>query len=189
MHNYKSSKIILIILCILVIVIFVACYFVYGDIKNKNENYNFILHDLSFQNDKQDYLASKLKMVDDMGTEINAVDNSIISKNGEVGFIESLESLARENGLSIEISSLTLDNSVNLASSSINVFNIKAKTEGSWYGNYVFLSRLESLPFKVKINMVGLTDSSKDVVSDANNSNPTNNTWQSVFDIGVLKYK
>jgi hypothetical protein len=173
----------------LAIAIFVVCYFVYGDIKNKNENYNFILHDLSFQNDKQDYLASKLKTVENISAEINAIDNSIVSKNDEVGFIESLESLARENGLSIEISSLTLDNSASLASSTMNILNVKAKTSGSWLGNYTFLSRLESLPFKVKINMVGLTNSSSGAVSDVNNSNPSNDTWQSVFDIGVLEYK
>jgi D-arabinose 5-phosphate isomerase GutQ len=128
-------------------------------------------------------------MVDDMSTEINAIDNSIVSKNGEVGFIESLESLARENGLSIEISSLTFDNNASLASSSINILNVKAKTDGSWFGNYAFLSRLESLPFKVKINMVSLTNSSSNVTSDVNNSNPSNDTWQSVFEISVLKYK
>lgn len=189
MHDNKSLKITLSVMLLLMVVIFVMYYFLFQDIRYKNQNYQSILRDLSFQNDKQNYLASKQKAIDSVSAETSRVEEIIVSKDGDVAFIENLESMARENGLSIEISSLSLDNKLDLASSSISVLNIKAKTAGTWLGNYIFLSRLESMPFKTKINAINLSNISNDEISGLDRATVAGGVWHGVFDIDVLKYK
>jgi hypothetical protein len=134
-------------------------------------------------------LISEQKKINDIDLEINLINNSIIPKEGEIEFIENLELIARENGLSMEINSLVFDDNLNLASSSTEILKIKAKTKGSWSGNYEFLARLESLPVKIKINKFGLTNTSSDIISGVSKNSLLNNIWQSTFEIDVLKYK
>jgi len=103
MYNHKKYKIILMILLLLMVVVSLVCYFVYLNIKTKNQGHHTILHDLSLQDERINYLASIQKSIDDISTEISLVDRSIVSKNGDIKFIENLEKIAREYGLSIEI--------------------------------------------------------------------------------------
>ncbi len=187
MSNIKSLKIILGILCVLVLAVFVSYYFVYREIRFRDETYQNLLKDLSLQDTKQDYLISTQKTVDGLVLDINQINNSIISKDGEVEFIESLEAMAKESGLSIEIDSLSLENNEKLSPDSIDILSVKARTRGSWAANYLFLSRLESFPFKVKINKFGLSNSVAEVVSGKRIVKTS--VWQSVFEIDVLKYK
>lgn len=189
MYNNKPLKRMLIMLITLVMVTFLAYYFVYDDVKYRNENYQTILHDLSLKNSKQDYLISTQKTLDLMDIDIGKINDSIIPKESEVEFIEGLESLADELGLTIEISSLLYDNSIKSASSTINILKIRAKTTGSWQGNYVFLSRLEALPYKIKINRYSLTNVSSDTISSTGKKISTRKVWEGAFEVDVLKYK
>ena len=189
MYNYKLLKIMLLTLSTLVVVIFGLCYIVFQDIKDKNENHHILSHGLLFQNDKLAYLVSTQKAIDNISSDIVRIDSSVVSKEGEVDFIENLESIARENGLSIEIDSLVFEDKPGSSSGLINVLKIKAKTKGSWYGSYVFLSRLEALPFKIKIDKFSLTNTGTEIlVSDKKVGVPSGD-WQSTFEIAVLKYK
>ncbi|MFA5888901.1 MAG: hypothetical protein WCW47_02675 [Candidatus Paceibacterota bacterium] len=189
MYSNKLLKIILAILSLLVVVVFLICYFVYEDIRHKNENYHTLLYNLSFRNDKQNYLTYAQKTIGSLSLDINRMDDSIISKKGEVEFIENLESVARGSGLSIEINSLILNNNSNLASSSIDILKIKAKTKGSWSASYTFLTRLELLPFKLRVNKFGLVSIDKEVTSTEIRMAVSSGIWQSEFEIDVLKYK
>ena len=185
MYNHKKIKIISVILLLPVVVISLALYMVYVDIKTKNENHHAILHDLSLQGERVGYLALAQKSIDNISSEIDLVDSSIISKDGDIKFIENLEQIAREHGLSIEITSLFFENNPEFSPASMDILKIKAKTKGSWIGNYSFLIRLESLPFKIKINKYNL----KSVQPITEAKVKTDNTWESVFEIDVLKYK
>ena len=191
MYQNKSLKIVLIILCSLVAAVFIACYFIYADIKTKNENYQVVLRDLSFQNQKQEYLAIKFKSIDDMGLDIGMVDNSMVSKDAEVKFIESLEALASEYGLTLDIDSLIYENNQKIASSSLDILRVKTRTKGTWAGSYMFLSRLEAIPIKVKINNFSLLKVSDVVVIPliGKKQGTPIGVWQGAFEISVLKYK
>jgi len=180
MYKHRFLKRILVELSVLVLFIFAVCYFFFEDIKNKNQNYHLISDGLSAQNSRINYLVSTQKTIDGLDSQIRLMNDSVVSKEGEVGFIEELESIARESGLSIAIDSLVLDNNLELAPNSIDILKIKGKVAGSWSGNYKFLARLESLPVKVKINRFSLTNTS---------SEETVGKWQGVFELDVLKYK
>lgn len=187
MYNTQTLKKILLVIGILILIIFVSYYFIYKEIRFKDETYQTLLRDLSFQDAKEEYLISTEKTVDSLISDISRVNDAIVSKDGEVEFIETLESIAKESGLSIEIDSLVFSNDETIVSESVGVLKVKAKTKGSWVGSYIFLSRLESLPLKLKINSFGLSNSlSENVVGK---KIIRSSVWQSVFEISVLKYK
>ena len=109
----------------------------------------------------------------------------MVSVDGDVKFIENLESLARENGLSIDIDSLNFEDNTKLLPNNMTIFRVRAKTSGNFFGTYKFLSLVESLPFKVKIQNFTLSTASEEGVLNVKKSN----IWQSKFEISVLKYK
>ncbi len=146
-----------------------------------------LLGDLSSQDSKQDYLNSTQKILQSIAPNIARIDNSVIPAGGEVQFIENLESTARANGLTIEINSLSNEDNLKSASTTLtSTLKIVTTTTGSWKGVYAFLAELESSPFKIKISKFQLSNSTSDIGAGTKISN---SIWQSSFEIGVLKYK
>jgi len=187
MHNNKSYKKILVVLDLCVIGLFVFHYFMLIDIKNKNEKLSVFLSDLSLQENIDDYTKTTNKIIENLSSDMDSVNNYIISNSGDVEFIESLESMADSNGLTIKISTLGFEEDVKLKPSNITILKMKADIEGSWKGMYMFLEQLESLPFKTKISQFNFTNSSGSFGSDVNKSNIRQ--WRGSFEIRVLKYK
>lgn len=188
MYSINFLKKILVILGVLILAIFVSYYFVYREVRFRDETYQTLLRDLSFQDAKQEYLISTQRTMEGLLLDINHINDSVVSKEGDVEFIETLETIAKESGLTIEIDSLVLSNDPTLVPDSVDILKVKAKTKGSWANSYLFLSRLESLPFKLKIDSFGLSNTLAEVVL-ANKKVVKNSIWQSVFEISVLKYK
>ncbi len=187
MQNNKFLKIILFVLGLAVLLVFVLYYFVYEDIKSKNQHVSTLSNDLSSQSAKRDYLILTQKVIQNIGIDINRINNSIIAKDGDVKFIENLESIARQNGLTMTIDSLVLADNPEFASSSITTLQIRAKTKGNWSGNYKFLVELESLPIKIRVNKFDLSNTAVETGSDVKKAGV--GIWQSTFEISVLKYK
>ena len=180
----KSLKITIIFLSLVVLALFVVHYLLFGSIRIKNEHISTLENQLSMENDKESYLVSAKKTLDDLSSDTDRISNSIIANGEDVKFIESLESLASSEGLTMDIQSLSFESDPKLASTTVTIFKIKGKTEGSWAGNYTFLAQVESLPFKVKVNRFSLENTAEKA------SGPTaSGPWQAEFEIRVLKYK
>ena len=188
MKDNKHLKKILVLPVLLVLIIGGVTTFVFLSIKSKNEHISDLRNDLAFQITKQQNMISMDKIVEKASPEISLIDNSIVAKDGDVAFIEGLEATARSNGLSIDIESLSFEDSPLLASSSMTTLKVRANTKGSWSGTYKFLAEIESLSFRVKINNFAFVNSSDETVFNRKKvSNPVG--WQSRFEISVLKYK
>lgn len=168
------------------LVLFGAIYFVYNQIKSKSEKIAIVEHDLSQTNNRYDYLVSTQRLISDIAPQIEKASNSIVSKNGDVSFIENLESLAKSYNLQIQIDSLNIAVDSKAGSSTPATLKIKAKTEGSWTNSYLFLSEIESMPIKIKINRFAF-DADEDIPSDG--SKISVKTWKTSFEISVLKYQ
>lgn len=188
MKKIKDFKKILIILSISAIAIFVLHYVMYKDIKFKNEKISNLQYDLSVLSEKQDYIIAADRTFQKLKGDLVIASNSVVLKEEDVKFIENIESIARRNGLTIEIESIVLENQ-KLPSSDLVVMNIKAKTVGGWSGSYNFLAELESLPIKVKIKRSSLINSSADSKIEGQEAVVSNGLWKSTIDISVLKYK
>src|SRR3989344_7967077 len=189
MKKNKLLKTILVIAALSVIVLFIILYFVYADIKSKNEHASFLSNEFSSQDTKRNYLASTQKTIKNIGADIDRINNSILAKDGDVKFIGNLESMARQNGLSMAIDSLVLLDKSDTTSNTITSLKISAKTIGSWSGTYKFLVELESSPVKVKINKFDISGAMDGGDSVPQQTGVSSGSWQSNIEMEVLKYK
>lgn len=181
MKNSQDFKKILAVLSISALAIFALHYFTYVDIKTKNESISGLQYDLSTKASKQDYLISTERSLDKFAVELGLAQSSVVSKEEEIKFIEKIESIARNNGLTIDISSLALT-SEELPSPDLIVLKIQVTTNGSWRGHYMFLAEVESLPLKLKVSRSSLVRTGVGI-------NLTDGGWSNNIDISVLKYK
>ena len=186
MKKNKQFKGIIIILSLIIFVLFGAYYFLYLEIKQKNENIAILQSNLSMQDNKQEYVLSTQRILQNMKLDIDNINSSIVSKEGDVGFIEGLESLARENNIKITIDSLLFEDQAAFNPAAVTSLRVKAKIEGDWSGVYTFLSELESLPYKVKMDKVSIENG--DAEADLSVVTPSTG-WQGFFELHVLKYK
>ena len=164
-------------------------YFLYNDIKDKNQNISMLENGLSSQVNKQQLTNSMQSILKNSDADIAKVNSSMVASDGDVAFIENLESIAQNNNLKVGIESLVFQDDPSLGSSTLTFFNVRGKIIGGWTGTYLFLSQLESLPFKIKINRFAFTNSSDTGSVDGKKTGTTGNSWESVFEISVLKYK
>lgn len=186
----SPSKKIAIILGVVVLGICALYYFIYIDIKKRNEHASVLLHDATLEISRQQYTISLEHTIENITPDIDLVNKSLIAKDGDVDFIENLEGLAKSNGLAITIDSLILDNNNPiLEGSDITLLRVKAKTEGNWLGTYTFLSELESMPLKIKVDKLGFASIGDEPQTGTKKQVKSNRIWQSIFEITILKYK
>ena len=187
MFKNKSNKQIEIILLVIVVAVFVSYYFVYVDIKKKNEHISSLQIDLLFQTDKEKYILLTERAIAAVKVDLDKVNSSVISTTGDVEFIEKLEALARNNGLTMAIDSLNLEEDPKAKNPLTTILKIKANTDGSWTGTYKFMNELESLPFKIKISQYALQGSSG--IANEDGTKSISSQWHGTFEIRVLKSK
>ncbi len=186
MSTPNSFKKIIALLTAIVLILLSAQYFLYVEISTKNKKISEMVNNLDSQENRQDYLISMQNLLNSMSSDIDAINGSIVSSDADVQFIEYLESLARDNGVNIKIDSLSFEDSAILKGTNVTSFKIKASTFGSWRGTYAFLSQLESMQYKVKINKFSAVSQSTDLGDQIKKST---GEWKSNFEIVVLKYK
>lgn len=186
----EHSKLIkrIIILSVIMFVFFAGIYLAYSDIRSKNKKVSISENDLSLKNSQYQQLVSMQKNIENLKPEINKIDNSIVPLGGDVGFIENIETIAKSHDLEVEIESLNLSTDTKVSSSTVTTLKIKAKVKGAWGGIYTFLSEIESMPIKIKINKFSLINND-DLKLGVSNSADSNKKWESSFEISVLEYK
>ena len=90
MQAKQVSKKILILLSILALAVLVSYYFVYTDIKRKNENISKLRQDLEYQIKRRQYILSLQRTLQSTDSDITRINNSIVPVDGDVEFIEDL---------------------------------------------------------------------------------------------------
>ncbi len=184
----KSSNKILILLSVIIVGLFISSYFIYTDIKRKNEHIGSLNQEAAYQLKRNQYLLTLQRTFQNTDSDIARVNSSIIPSDGDIKFIDDLESTARADGLSINIGSLVFEDNPSLTSSGITNFKIRAETSGSWSSTYKFLAQIEFMPLKVRVNSFGLSGSLQSP-SSGSKSSKGGSLWHSVFEINILKYK
>ncbi len=188
MNQPRPFKKIIVILTVVSLLLFVAMYFVYAEIRSKNEKVSAVEQDLSQKNTRYEYLVYMQKLVKDIENDIKKIDDSIVPKSGDVGFIEKIESLAKNQGLSISIESLNLTSDPKAESSPVATLKIKATVDGAWSNIYLFASEIESLPIKIKVNRFSLKNKDE-IPADKSKMGGLGKDWRGSFEISVLEYK
>ncbi len=188
MKNPYSKKLVF-VLGFFVLCVCVLYYFLFADIKHRNENASLFLHSVSSEIVKQQYILSLEHMIQSADSDISRVNNSFIAKDADVTFIEGLEKMAKDNRLTLSIDSLVLESDPILAGSGVSILRVKAKTQGSWSGTYTFLVELESLPLQIRVDRYGLANTFDSTVTGIKKPVKSGNSWESSFEVILLKYK
>ena len=138
-------------------------------------------------NTKQIFLLNS--SLEKIRPSIEQLNSYMISSDGEVDFINQVETLARSRGLDVSINSVQLVQADNQSNTSLEFLKLEINTKGSFSGTYQFLTLLENLPYSINFDKVG-------VVSSLDGELLTDKTqlaqpilWQGVFDINILKQK
>ena len=150
MKEYQFLKKIIWILTFFVLVIFVLYYFVFKDIEQKNKSTSDLQNNIAIQIQRDQYTKSVESIIGSAQNSIDVINNSIIGKDNDVVFIENLEIVALDNGLTISFDSLSNDDLPDLANTNMTTLNIRATAKGAWSSSYTFLKELEALPFVFK---------------------------------------
>jgi hypothetical protein len=167
--------------------LFGAIFFLFQDIKSKNENASDLQNSTDLSIKQNQYSVSLQESLQNASSSITEINNAILSPDGDVDFIEKLENVAKGSGLDIVIDSLAVEDIPNVTSDDLTSFRIRAEAQGGWAGTTTFLSKLESLPFVMRVEKFDLTNSSD---NPAGLSSPVSaQTWQTTFEIRVLQYK
>ena len=188
MKKLFSLKGILCLFAFLVVLLFVDIFILFQNVKNQNENVSKTQNEISHSEKQNEYTASLRESLQNSNSEIAKVNNSILSSDGDVAFIEQLENTAKENGVGIIIESLSVEDIPNVVSGDLTSFKIRAEAEGGWNGMMAFLTKLESMPYVARVEELDLANSSDNPLSQ---TTPVASlqSWQSVFEIRVLQYK
>lgn len=173
-------------LIIIVMVLCAAQYFLYSEIKIKNQKISQMQNNINSKESRQEYLLSMQKMLESLDQSVGDVDASIVPSGGDVQFIEYLGSVAKDSGLSMDIINLSLEDNSSLSSAKLNGLKVRADIEGSWKSVYSFANRLEYLPYRVKILRFSVSNSN---LSSENQIQKSGSVWKGSFEIVVLKYK
>ena len=190
MNNSRLLKGIIILIILIEVIICIFDYFIFTDIKNRSNHTIALKNDLDVQTEKQQHLSSMEQIINNTDSNIAVVESSIVQKGEDVKFIENLETMAKNNRLSINIKSLSLSKPATVVSKDLVVLSIDMDLTGSWTDMYSFLQQLELMPIKVKINTASLSDNPS--ISPDNNAGTgviINKQWQGTFKISVLNYK
>jgi hypothetical protein len=140
------------------------------------------------------------ELLQNQGNAIDALEGHIVAKEGAVSLIESIETLARKQGLEVKVNEVKERDYRSQPATSTSTYeylDLSLAATGKWQSQYVFLSLLENLPYKIMLQSVALT-SSIDVPENSGSASATSTkkiipkatvTWNGIYTLSVLKYK
>lgn len=198
MKDTRKIKNILVISSILAIVAFMIYGFLFWSIKGKNEQISQLSNEAGRNVQTDTALRGIKATLESNESSIAQVDSYFIPQEGVVDFINTLDGLGKESGVSLIISTVSAEEDKTDIHSFKETLTFHLEATGSWSETYYFLSRLESLPYYIGINQVSFSlTSATDRMSFANASTTNAITrvrgndeyWKGSFDITALKLK
>lgn len=166
----------------LVIVLLCGLYYIwYRDVSRSGTHASELEYQIANQSQTAAYMDTLEATLRTSSDDIAAVNGSVVTSDGNVAFIESLESMAHDQHLTFGIDALNIEEDPALTQYGMVFLKIKAKAEGSWADLYRYLLAVEGLPVKVRVDNVALLKS-----DDKDEKAPP---WRLSFEIRVMKYK
>ncbi len=187
MKFFSSNKIIILVLVLSIATLLTGYVFLYKDIVSKSTKNAEMLNYIASESNREAYASSARKQLESLDSDIKKAKSSIVNSGDVVGFIEKIESIAYRNGLSISNNNISDEVNQKTASTTLTSLKIKSSTSGSWVGTYKFMSELESMPYKIKVNSFSISNMREAAVAGLPATGDSK--WVADFEIQVLKYK
>jgi hypothetical protein len=146
------------------------------EVRKVNKEIASIQHEINSEDEREAGLKLAGRGVNETTIDREYLKGLFVGKSGTVAFIEKIESIASESGVSVTISSLIVEPST---FADLEKILIKFNAEGSWQNMYQFMLRVDSLPAALEWNRYSLFKQAKE----------GNNLWTLSGDLSVLKEK
>jgi hypothetical protein len=185
--NNQSHKNILILLSVLMLVGFGILGLEVYSIIQTNKSVADLSHTISVEAHQQQTQSLATTLVNNADPDISLVNNSVLTSDGDVSFIEYLESVAKSYNLQVVIDSLSLADDSTLAPDNMDLLQVKVDVKGSWTDVYLFTSRIEALPYSVRIDGVDILNTKNIGSLDPAVVTPASGAWQETVNMSVLK--
>jgi regulatory protein YycI of two-component signal transduction system YycFG len=186
MKNFLSLKGIMTISIMIVLILFSAIIYVFFAIKNENEKSVLLQNEIDLMVRQSRYEISLQQSLLEASTSIYKINDAILSSDQDVTFIEQLENLAKDNNLYVKIDSLSINDIPKNNSDSLTSLFARATVSGKWNSIMIFLTKLESMPFIMRVEKLSLTNSSDNPIGLPISSAQD---WAAAFEIRVLQNK
>lgn len=164
------------IIAIAILAVYIALFF---QLKNKNEGISILkneVENITKKDAEQRVIKDTIKETEKERAELNSY---FVSSDGVVDFIETIEALATDTAISVEITSVSIKKAPE-HSDIIELLRISIKTDGRWINMFHFLSLVETLPFDIFVERVNFSKEKDKIAS---------RLWNGAFDISVAKLR
>lgn len=175
-NNFQ--KIILLISTIILLLFCFAFVFLYQKINDNNQKIQQNTINLQTESHRRDDIASLDQMLQKIAPLRALLENHFIKSSDVVPFLNIIENLAKESGVSAQIDSVNakVDNSE---------LTVGLKASGGFEAIYKFLTLLENSPYVLDFMSM---DIHKSALSDVSDKNVNNASWEAVFQIQLLSF-
>ena len=169
-------------LLIISITLAVAGVLAYGVLframKRSNDQISLLVDSVKQNANARAEAISLKKLVDDVGPDIKKIDSYYIAPDGTVDFIEMIEQLGRDAGVTAEISRVEIHPIA--SSNTTEKLYLTVSFTGTWKSQVHFLSLLESLPYDLYFSRLS-------VINESHSDTPSKSLWQGKADLEILK--
>lgn len=179
MKNH-SAKQTLILFLVLVVVLLAFHYVAFRFIKNSGERVVTLENEVSLLQDQVSEFSKY--SVDDISDFVAQVNNRFVSKDDFVGFLQSIETEARLQGLEITVRGVEVQRRSEDEGDDKEFLKLQIETNGSWQDTMRFVKYLEYLPYKISIRDLGLVVNTED-----GESSPVK--WRGRIEMIALKFR
>ncbi len=188
--NVARFKKIRIVLGVMALALCVVWYGLFLVIKNKVTEVSVIEAKAEEASQYQDKTRALRSLIKDTEPDVQKLSTRFISSEGSVAFIDTIESLGRETGITVSTESIKVIESKD-DKDIFETLELVLTTQGPWSNTYKFLALLETLPYKLSIHNTAFTRHDETVVNLSTTTKPTAKkyTWKSSFILNVLKHK
>lgn len=126
--------------------------------------------------------------------KIMELDSFFVASDKAVDFIETIEAIGRQTGVTLTIGSVSTEANLRNPNDFKEIIKMRLQAGGSWQGVYHFLTVLENLPYGLSVDTASITlnISSQNLffsTSPTTRRRTEKEAWIGHFDVSVLKIK
>ena len=173
----------LITISIATFAVYVACYLLYSQIREKNEGISTTLNNIDLEIEKAETAHTLKTLVLDTKNQRDSLEALIIKDEAVADFAGSIEALGKVTGANTTISSLAKISSGDSIFKT-EQFVVSLGVDGDWSSLRRTLALLESLPYATLIDQVALSRDLGTVTKKGGQPR-----WLGSFSFRVLKYQ
>lgn len=137
-----------------------------------------LAENIAVEEKRDQQLRALQDLLEELGSEEVALNERFLGPEGLVPFIELIELVGKEAGVVVEVVSVGIQPDAEKVASH-EWLKIALRTEGSWAKVFHFVMMLESIPYAIKFDQVGLSLREDDKAA----------FWEATFIIRAAKLK